>query len=474
MSESVGTDKVLSTPIGKFEGCDIFIISAENGETVIQTGKYSEPRPISLEFTESIFTPFVTGKLVIDIPNGILEEGNARITSQDLLIFKLKIPFSLTTDDFIPPIEPSGAFFISSVTQTSSSEKTTTFEMTFMSVEGLNDLTTRIAKSYNKMKRSDIVIDIYDEYIKENAELSQVTDTLHSDFCCVLPNWSPSKCIKWLSTGSMDSGNPECTNFFFFQRFNPDGELETIFTSLDDMIKEPTMGEEGRLESGYIVDILNDEEDPRKENHRERRGILEGKFRIPDINTTEYGGHGTWGGTLYFYDQTRKKYFEKEFNYREDGPEPFVDKNTKKFIEENKAIPETLGAPASYKSMSHKHKFLFHSDEKDEGVDKRELWLDTTLTQKNLNFYKAFEIDIVGDTNRRVGECVTFANMQIKNLTTEEDTITELDKDKKSMGGKYLVTDVVHRFTFSSSGEEDNQYHLTTLTLMRDGNPNGS
>jgi hypothetical protein len=42
------------------------------------------------------------------------------------------------------------------------------------------------------------------------------------------------------------------------------------------------------------------------------------------------------------------------------------------------------------------------------------------------------------------------------------------------MGGKYLVTDVVHRFTFSSSGEEDNQYHLTTLTLMRDGNPNGS
>ena len=279
MSESVSTDKVLSTPIGKFEGCDIFIISAENGETVIQTGKYSEPRPISLEFTESIFSPFVTGKLVIDIPNGILEEGNARITSQDLLIFKLKIPFSLTTDDFIPPIEPSGVFFISSVTQTSSSEKTTTFEMTFMSIEGLNDLTTRIAKSYNKMKRSDIVIDIYDEYIKENAELSQVTDTLHSDFCCVLPNWSPSKCIKWLSTGSMDSGNPECTNFFFFQRFNPDGELETIFTSLDDMIEEPTMGEEGRLESGYIVDILNDEEDPKAHS-----GFLE-TSRILDLQT---------------------------------------------------------------------------------------------------------------------------------------------------------------------------------------------
>ena len=190
------------------------------------------------------------------------------------------------------------------------------------------------------------------------------------------------------------------------------------------------------------------------------------------MNTTKYNRAGAWGGTLYFYDQTRKKYFEKEYNYKEDGPDPFVDSNTKKFIEdEYKGLKDTIGSPESYKAFAPKHKFLFHSDEEDEGVDRTEEWLDTTLTQKNLNVYAPIEIQIVGDSNRRVGKCVTFADMQIRNLTKETDTKTEIDKEKKSLGGKYLITDVTHEFRFTSSDDKDNQYHLTTLRMLRDGAP---
>jgi hypothetical protein len=392
------------------------------------------------------------------------------------------------TDGFIPGVDLKGVFFINNATKVSTSEKTTKYNIKFMSIEGLKDSTNRIAKSYNKMKRSDIVTNIYDEYIKQEAELKHVTPTLHSDFCCVLPNWSPSKCIKWLATGSIDAGEPQCTNFFFFQRFNEDGEVESIFTSFNDMAKEdPELGEEGNLEKGYIVDILNDEENPRKENHRTRRAILGGNFRIPDMNTTKYNRYGAWGGTLYFYDQTRKKYFEKKYNYKKDelgdglegpvndvlpGAGPFIDKNTKKFIEEEyEGLPDTLGSPNSFKAFSPKHKFLFHSKESDEGVDRKEQWLDTTLTQRNLNIYAPIDIEIIGDSNRRVGECVTFADMQIQNLSNDSPSDTKLDNDNKSLGGKYLITDVTHTFTFATKTEE--QYFGTKLKMIRDGAPNG-
>ena len=491
---SAVTDETLfSLPIGKYAGCILSIISAEDNSSIITTGSYSEPRPESITIYESIFNPFITGEVILDVPNGFLEDNNTRITSQDLLLLEIDTVVSLVTetdsedtDGFIPGVDLKGVFFINNATKVSTSKKTTKYNIKFMSIEGLKDSTNRIAKSYNKMKRSDIVTNIYDEYIKQEAELKHVTPTLHSDFCCVLPNWSPSKCIKWLATGSIDAGEPQCTNFFFFQRFNEDGEVESIFTSFNDMAKEdPELGEEGNLEKGYIIDILNDEENPRRENHRTRRAILGGDFRIPDMNTTKYNRYGAWGGTLYFYDQTRKKYFDKKYNYKKDGgggddeiaggADPFVDTSTKKFIEDDReGLPDTLGAPNSYKSFSPKHKFLFHSDEKDEGVDRKEEWLDTTLTQKALNIYAPIEIQIVGDSNRRVGKCVTFSDLQIRNLTKDTKTKTEIDKEKKSLGGKYLITDVTHKFSFSSSEDEDNQKHLTTLKMIRDGAPDGS
>tara|TARA_R110002126_G_scaffold87075_1_gene209863 strand:- start:210 stop:1715 length:1506 start_codon:yes stop_codon:yes gene_type:complete len=500
MGEVVTDTTLFSIPIGTFEGCGIGIVSAENRDLIIQASNKSEPRPISITLKESIFNSYIVGELELDVPNGFLESGKARITSQDILILDIKTPVSLVNpgeqgeDDFVSGVNLKGAFFINSVTKVSSTEKTTKMNLKFMTFEGLKDTTTTVVKSYNKMKRSEIVKSIYTDYIEHDrgAKLSSLlfTNTEHDDFCCVFPNWSPSKCINWLIAGSVDSNEPRCTNFFFFQRFNKDGEVESVFASLNDMAKgNPVLGTNTPVgyTEGYIVDILNDEEDPRKENHRIRRTILNANFRIPDMNTTKYNRYGTWGGTLYFYDQTRKKYFEKKYNYKKDelgdglegpvndvlpGAGPFIDENTKKFIEdEYKGLPDTLGAPNSFKAFSPKHKFLFHSKESDEGVDRKEQWLDTTITQRNLNIYAPIDIEIIGDSNRRVGECVTFADMQIQNLSNDQPSDTKLDNDNKSLGGKYLITDVTHTFTFATKTEE--QYFGTKLKMIRDGAPDG-
>ena len=467
---------IMSVPIGKFNGASVNIISAENNETIVQTGGIGEPRIVSININESIFQPFIVGTVILDIPNGYLEENKTRITSQDILLMTISTFVSIEKTNAIPGKSLLESFIIYNTSKSSSSEKTTRYRLDIVTPEGFKDSTTRVVKSFSKLKRSDIVKSIYTDYILEeergdagSGNLSFVTDTLGSDFSCVLPNWSPSKCISWLTNGSIDSKNEDCANFFFFQRFNSRGKVESIFTSLTDMIKKPTVGTENDKTSGYIVDILYDAEDPIDAHIRERRTIT-GELSVPDMNSTKYNAFGTWGGTLYFYDQTRKKYFEKVYNYKDDAPEPFVDTDTKKFIEEdNNIITNRLGSPNSFKSFLPKQKYLFSSTEENKGVDKKEDWLDLVYNQRNLNIYFPLEINIVGDTNRRVGECVMFSNMQVRNLTKDEGSYTSHDVEGRSLGGKYLISDVVHQFIFESTSV--NQEYTTKLTLMRDGVP---
>jgi len=467
---------IMTVPIGKFEGASINIVSAEDNETVIETGGSAEPRIVSIVLNESIFQPFIVGTVILDIPNGYLEENKTRITSQDVLVMSINTFVSIEKTDAIPGKNFLESFIIYNASKSSSSEKTTRYRLDIVTPEGLKDSTTRVVKSFSKRKRSDIVKSIYTDYIQEekrldagSGNLSFVTETLGSDFSCVLPNWSPSKCISWLTNGSIDSKNEDCANFFFFQRFNDRGRVESVFTSFTDMIKEPVVGTEDDKTSGYIVDILYDAEDPIDAHVRERRTI-KGDFSIPDMNSTKYNAFGTWGGTLYFYDQTRKKYFEKVYNYTDNAPEPFVDPNTKKFIEEeNEIITSRLGSPDSFKAFIPKQKYLFSDDEKNKGVDKKEDWLDRVYTQRNLNIYFPLEINIVGDANRRVGECVMFSDMQVRNLTKDQSSYTSHDEEGRSLGGKYLISDVQHQFIFESTSV--NQEYTTKLTLMRDGAP---
>ncbi|HAW81267.1 MAG TPA: hypothetical protein DCX27_17130 [Balneola sp.] len=467
---------IMTVPIGKFEGASINIISAEDNETVIDTGGSAEPRIVSIVLNESIFQPFIVGTVILDIPNGYLEENKTRITSQDVLVMSIATFVSMEKTDVIPGKGFLESFIIYNTSKSSSSEKTTRYRLDIVTPEGFKDSTTRVVKSFSKRKRSDIVKNIYTDYIQEekrldagSGNLSFVTETLGSDFSCVLPNWSPSKCISWITNGSIDSKNEDCVNFFFFQRFNDMGRVESVFTSFTDMIKEPVIGVEDDNTSGYIVDILYDAEDPIDAHIRQRRTI-KGDFSIPDMNSTKYNAFGTWGGTLYFYDQTRKKYFEKVYNYTNNAPEPFVDPNTKKFIEEeNQIITNRLGSPDSFKAFIPKQKYLFSDDEKNKGVDKKEDWLDLVYTQRKLNIYFPLEINIVGDADRRVGECVMFSDMQVRNLTKDQSSYTSHDQEGRSLGGKYLISDVQHQFIFESTSV--NQEYTTKLTLMRDGAP---
>lgn len=466
----------MTVPVGKFKGASINIISAEDNESIIKTGQSAEPRIVSITLNESIFQPFIVGTVILDIPNGYLEENKTRITSQDVLIMDISTFISIEKTEAIPGKDILESFIIYNASKSSSSEKTTRYRLDIVTPEGFKDSTTRVVKSFSKKKRSDIVKSIYTDYILEDKRLDAgsgnlgfVTETLGSDFSCVLPNWSPSKCISWLTNGSIDSKNEDCANFFFFQRFNDRGRVESVFTSFTDMIKEPVVGVENDKSSGYIIDILYDAEDPIDAYVRERRTI-KGNFSIPDMNSAKYNAFGAWGGTIYFYDQTRKKYFEKVYNYINDSPEPFVDSNTKKFIEEdNDIITSRLGSPQSFKSFVPKQKYLFSDDEGNKGIDKKEDWLDLVYTQRNLNIYFPLEINIVGDTNRRVGECVMFSDMQVRNLTKEARSYTSHDEEGRSLGGKYLISDIEHQFIFESTSV--NQEYNTKLTLMRDGAP---
>ena len=156
---------IMTVPIGKFEGASINIISAEDNETVIDTGGSAEPRIVSIVLNESIFQPFIVGTVILDIPNGYLEENKTRITSQDVLVMSIATFVSMEKTDVIPGKGFLESFIIYNTSKSSSSEKTTRYRLDIVTPEGFKDSTTRVVKSFSKRKRSDIVKNIYTDYV---------------------------------------------------------------------------------------------------------------------------------------------------------------------------------------------------------------------------------------------------------------------------------------------------------------------
>ena len=159
---------IMTVPIGKFEGAAITIVSAEDNEAIVETGGNVEPRIVSITLNESIFQPFIVGTVILDVPNGYLEENKTRITSQDILLMDIATFVSLEKTDAIPGKKLQESFIIYNTSKSSSSEKTTRYRLDIVTPEGFKDSTTRVVKSFSKKKRSDIVSSIYTDYILED------------------------------------------------------------------------------------------------------------------------------------------------------------------------------------------------------------------------------------------------------------------------------------------------------------------
>lgn len=475
--------------IDSFEPTQIVFIPSDGGESV-------DLRPFlqELKIRESVNDLFVTGSIKIRLPKGLLPELKSFPTTQDSIFITIKSIYKIPTNELPSPIgdgsvnpnttkgeitpsnktedgdEISGGFFVYNIKYNRSIDFIhDEMMLEFISLEGVKDKIKKVKKSYNKKKRSDIIRDIYSEFLEGTASLNGEAESEH-EFSCVIPNWSPSKSIHWLLKGCYKDKEK---NFLIYQRFK-NGQIETRFDTFSDLAKsEIIVGEESSASNGFIekIDALSslDEEDV---INLRLRSVIETPI-IQRVNSLEQSMIGAWASKAFFYDITRKKYLrgkkvnsgKGEFSYKEDAEDPQVDDSYKKFI-----INDDLNEKDAYVSLYPKNKYLFHDDEEDPGMDRFEDWVLEHRSQKSLNSFYTLQITSIGDTTVSIGDRVTYANSKGVNFKDENEPLKQkLDDDKKELGGTYILWSIERVFNFPRPEEGYKGECKNIMTLVRDG-----
>lgn len=473
--------------IDKFETKRLVLIPRE-GEAI-------DLRPFlqQLKIRENMDDMFITGSVKIRIPKGLFPELESFPKAQDLLDINIRSVYKIPTKKLPPPIgsgsidsstskqeaEPSsksadgtylqGTFFVNNIKSNRSLDFIhDEMVLEFITAEGFRDKTRKIQKSYKKKKRSEIIKQVYNDFLREDTDLSGDAESEHN-FTCVIPNWTPSKTIHWLLKGCYKDKDK---NYLFYQRFNK-GNIETRFDKFSDIAKkDPIVGRRDKPASGFIesIDVAGSLDET--EDLERRLRFVNSVSSIQRVNTLEQGMVGAWGSKASFYDMTRKKYLrgkevnngKGEFSYKEDAEDPQID-DYKKFV-----VSDDLDEKDFFVVHLPKCQYLFHNDEEKEGVDRTEEWVLEHQSQKSLNSFYTLEITSIGDTSVSIGETVTYANSKGINFKDEEKPVEQkLDDDKKEFGGTYILWGIERVFDFPRIQENFRGECKNIMTLVRDG-----
>jgi len=475
--------------IDSFEPTQIVYRPTKGGESI-------DLRPFLLELKlrESIDDLFITGSIKIRIPKGFLPEFNAFPTSQDSISINLKSIYKIPTKK-IPPttgdgsitpttnrenVKPSnkskdgeeiqGSFFVHNIKSNRSIDFIhDEMVLEFISAEGVKDKLKKVSKAYSKKKRTEIIKQIYSDYLETNSSLEGNPESEH-EFSCVIPNWSPSKSIHWLMSGCYKDKEK---NFLMYQRFK-NGRIQTRFDTFSELAKSDIIiGNENDASSGFIekIDVPPSLDEEESEDVRLRS--VTGTTTIQRVNALEKNVVGTWASKAFFYDITRKKYLrgkkvnqgKGEFSYKDDAEDPQIDSTYEKFI-----LNDDLNEKDSFVALLPKNQYLFHDDEEKSGVDRREEWFLEHRSQKSLNSFYTLQITSIGDTSVSIGNRVTYANSKGVDFKNEDEPLKQkLDDDKKEFGGTYILWSIERVFDFPRAKEGYNGECKNIMTLVRDG-----
>jgi len=424
----------------------------------------------SLDMYESLNQMFVQGSMKLTLPKGYLSSVGIKIRAQDALDFQVRSINTILNNTFQKnETNISCIFYINQVTSTEiDNEIYDKMNLNFVSIEAVKDKSVRIQKSYKNQKRSDIIREIYESSLQSTAELSGNAETDDKDFFCVIPNWSPSKTINWLKMGCKEN---DIKNFYFFQRINSDGELETVFENFKNLCNQkPTLGNEDDPASGYVCSLdVQTGDDELDSDYESRMKAVIGKPVIMEMDFLDKSTKGVWASTCFFYDITTKKYTTKKYNYKDSAPSPLLNSRDEKFITDNifTDFNESFNNGESSVFLFPKAYLRFDSEETELGADRFEEWYQDHISQKETSIFNAISIETVGDTNRRVGETVMFSNLVGNNYDDENSQVAFQSDDGREYGGKYLIFAIQRHFEFPYDKKQGSC--TNKMILVKDG-----
>ncbi len=252
---------------------------------------------LSIKVFEDIFSPFITGSLVLK--DSFDYHSMLPLLGEEFLELALNTPT-------IPGGKLKGTFHVYKMNEKINyGDRSTVYELSFISVESLVDTNKKLSKVFSG-KISDIVSTfIYDPIDGLESKKKFLLENTRNTIKYVSPYWSPVKNLTFLADNSISE--TQSPSFLFFE--NRDG---FNFRSLEKLY-------EGPVQQKFIMDRYTRDDFPMGGN---ALNILEDYKRI---GTVEYSTNydymdrlrsGMLSSKLISYDSTKKTYTVKNYSAR--------------------------------------------------------------------------------------------------------------------------------------------------------------
>lgn len=380
---------------------------------------------IGIEIYEDIFSPFVTGKLIL--------KDAQEINNLLPLIGEEIVRISLMTPSLKPEDAYKGEYYIYKMADRMKiAERELAYVLHFISKEAIIDLNKKISKAYSG-KISDIVKQVITESIgletQKNANIEETSNITKyiSNF------WSPTRNLQYLCENAVNvEGSP---SFVFFEN-----KYGLNFVSLESLYKNTPLHQKF-IWDNYSADVASTGSSERNLT-RDYQRVLE--LNMPDtFNYMDRLTSGMYGAELITYDLLTKQYTHLAYK-------PNFEEHT--HLNEYPLWSDKLvSRPRS--TLIHDHRYYNNFDGFDDVTNSRTIQKRTSLLAQAESF--KLEINVFGRTDYSAGQKVYLEvprNTQIKK--------EEPNWEDKVHSGFYLVSAVCHSITRES--------HECTMELIKD------
>ena len=175
------------------------------------------PHLVELNIYENLFSNHITGN--ITLTDGYNIPQKLPIIGEETIECKMKMP-GLDDEKLIlsPPLMQVHDLADRFIKEGKHSQQ---FTLKLVSEKFMSNLHSRISRSYYEEPASEIVRDIYEQYLNDgrsnsggqqiNIEPSYGTET------CIIPNWDPHTAFNWLASRARSKKNEHAVSYVYFE-----------------------------------------------------------------------------------------------------------------------------------------------------------------------------------------------------------------------------------------------------------------
>jgi hypothetical protein len=405
----------------------------------------------NIEVMESIFSPFVMGKITINDTESIRAIKKAKLKSD--LSCKVDFSFSGLEDDgksTQKEIKISGQdYYIYKVVQsTTMGYSTQTHEIYFAHRLFFKNEASNISRSFKKKKVSEVVSTLANR-LGCKFNLFEQSD---KKFNFVLPYRTIVAQINFLAPYARREEKPSDVNFLFYQDLSGKHNFVSVGKLME---QEPTFGNDAS--SGYVYGINRGEDFASARKAAIHHNIKDQSFYENAVNGMQSSAVMTldpseklWAVTTYFLPDKWKKQSHI-------SDKPIVPENSEMYDFVNGAFTQRFYMKARH---SHCCKEQKNGNSKIGGPDD---WLLSRVSQMEQLNQAYVEFTATGNSDIQkigIGKIIYFGRVL---LNESVNTSTE---DKDIMGsGKYLIMTAVHSISRARSGKME---YTTSFKCCKD------